>query len=90
MGGKRWGVPVRRPALSPYGRGAAAQGRLTPMQERVLRMRATGLSAQEVAASLFVCPSTVRMHHEQAYRTLNAHNLQQALLAAGIVTITEK
>ncbi len=62
-------------------------GEVTDRALEVLRVLATGDTYQEAADALFVSVSTVRWHVDHAYHALEVHNLQQALLAAGIVTI---
>ena len=66
-----------------------ARGELTPRAREVLRTLATGLSNEEAARALFVSPRTVHEHLWRAYRALGVHNLQSALLAAGIVRVVE-
>ena len=47
---------------------------LTVQERRVLRYVAEGLSNAEIAERLFVAPSTVRKHLENAYRKLGVTN----------------
>jgi len=47
---------------------------LTAAEERVARLAATGLTNQEVSASLLVSPKTVEAHLARAYRKLGIHS----------------
>jgi DNA-binding CsgD family transcriptional regulator len=47
---------------------------LTPAEERVARLTATGLTNQEVSTSLLVSPKTVEAHLGRAYRKLGIHS----------------
>ena len=47
---------------------------LTAAEERVARLAATGLTNQEVSASLLVSPKTVEAHLGRAYRKLGIHS----------------
>jgi DNA-binding CsgD family transcriptional regulator len=48
----------------------SAEGELTPREREVLALVAEGLSNTEIARRLWVAPSTVAKHLEQAYRKL--------------------
>ena len=47
---------------------------LTAAEERVARLAATGLTNQQVSASLLVSPKTVEAHLGRAYRKLGIHS----------------
>jgi DNA-binding CsgD family transcriptional regulator len=47
---------------------------LTTAEERVARLAATGLTNQQVAATLLVSPKTVEAHLARAYRKLGIHS----------------
>ena len=67
-----------------------ARGELTPRVLEVLRAMATGRTYAQTGEALFVSRRTVQFHLKCAYRVLGVHNLQSALLAAGIVRIVEE
>jgi DNA-binding NarL/FixJ family response regulator len=54
---------------------------LTTQEQRVLRHVASGMTNAEVAQRLFVAPSTVRKHLENAYRKLGVSNRLAAVSA---------
>lgn len=54
---------------------------LTTQEQRVLRHVAAGMTNAEVAQRLFVAPSTVRKHLENAYRKLGVSNRLAAVSA---------
>ncbi|MET0524388.1 MAG: helix-turn-helix transcriptional regulator [Nocardioides sp.] len=54
---------------------------LTVQERRVLNHVATGLSNSEIAECLFIAPSTVRKHLENAYRKLGVTNRLAAVVA---------
>jgi len=56
---------------------------LTVQERRVLMEVAAGSSNAEIAATLFIAPSTVRKHLEHAYRKLGVHNRMAAVVAFG-------
>ena len=53
---------------------------ITVQERRVLNHVATGLSNEEIAAALFIAPSTVRKHLENAYRKLGVTNRLAAVV----------
>jgi LuxR family transcriptional regulator, maltose regulon positive regulatory protein len=58
---------------------------IEPLSERegaVLRLLMTGMSAPEIAAELYVSPSTVRTHLKSLYRKLDVHSRDQAIQRA--------
>jgi DNA-binding CsgD family transcriptional regulator len=52
---------------------------LTPREREVLRLVAEGLTNAEIARKLWVAPSTVRKHLEQAYSKLGVHSRTAAV-----------
>jgi DNA-binding CsgD family transcriptional regulator len=53
--------------------------RLTPREREVLGLVASGLTNAEIARTLWVSPSTVAKHLEQAYAKLGVHNRTAAV-----------
>ena len=53
---------------------------ITVQERRVLNHVATGLSNDEIATALFIAPSTVRKHLENAYRKLGVTNRLAAVV----------
>ena len=53
---------------------------ITVQERRVLNHVATGLSNDEIAGELFIAPSTVRKHLENAYRKLGVTNRLAAVV----------
>ncbi len=56
--------------------------RLTPREDEVLQLLAVGASIAEVAATLYVSPSTAKTHVSRLYEKLSASNRTQAVMAA--------
>jgi FixJ family two-component response regulator len=56
---------------------------LTPAQDRVLRMRARGMSVMEVAAVLGISEQTVKNHLSDVYRRLGTGGLIPTLIERG-------
>jgi DNA-binding NarL/FixJ family response regulator len=71
VGSPRWAeqaaVEIDALGLRPS---APSDGRLTPSEERVATLAASGLTNQQVADSLIVSPKTVEAHLARAYRKL--------------------
>ncbi len=61
----------------------AARYRLTPAEVDVLSVLRLGLTNAEIAARLFISPSTVHSHLRSAYRKLGVRTRVQAILALG-------
>jgi DNA-binding CsgD family transcriptional regulator len=55
------------------------KARLTPREREVLGLVAEGLTNDEIARRLWVTPSTVAKHLEQAYSKLGVHNRTAAV-----------
>ena len=55
---------------------------LTPRETEVLEQISQGLEYQEIAANLFIAPSTVRKHIENTYRKLQVNNKMRAVAKA--------
>jgi two-component system response regulator DesR len=62
--------------------GAAAGPGLSPREQEVLQLVATGATNREIAAQLHLSPHTVKEHTSALYRKLEARNRADAVLRA--------
>ena len=69
LGAPLWAARARR-ELRPLGGRPTSHTTLTPSQQRVAELAATGLTNRQVAAALFISPKTVESALAQAYRKL--------------------
>lgn len=60
---------------------ASLTSTLTTQERRVLQLLSTGMSNADIAAYLYVAPSTVRKHLEHAFRKLGVTNRLAAVIA---------
>ena len=61
----------------------SADAGLTPREREVLRLVAKGLTNAEIARKLWIAPSTVAKHLEQAYSKLGVHSRTAAIARLG-------
>jgi PAS domain S-box-containing protein len=73
---------IARRVDGPGQRNYREAGSLTPRQREVLTMLAAGLNGPEAAARLFLSPTTVRTHVQNAMRELGAKTRAQAVAEA--------
>ena len=62
---------------------------LTNQELKVLNLRGTGMTAQQMANSLYLGKRTIDFHMFNAYKKLQAKNLMQAIRAAGKLGLIE-
>jgi len=74
--------PANRSSHQPD-RAVKADGLLTPRQERLLQLAASGLSVKESAAQLGISAKTVHNHLGDLYKRLDAKGLTDAVVKAG-------
>jgi DNA-binding CsgD family transcriptional regulator len=77
LGADGWAEEARAELERVAGRRAAAEGALTPTEERVARLAADGLSNKQIAAQLYVSVSTVEKHLSHAYEKLGVRSRGQ-------------
>ena len=70
LGAPLWVARVQR-ELRPLGGRPTSRLTLTPAEQRVAELAASGLTNREVAAALFISPKTVEASLARAYRKLN-------------------
>jgi DNA-binding CsgD family transcriptional regulator len=61
---------------------SSARVQLTPREQEVLRMLATGAGTRDIADSLFISPTTVRTHIRNLLEKMRAHSRLEAVLNA--------
>jgi DNA-binding CsgD family transcriptional regulator len=64
------------------GRPARGHGRMTQMQEAILRLLARGLSSRDIASRVFLSENTVKFHLRHIYRALDVHSRAEAVAEA--------
>lgn len=69
--------------------GARAAARLTPQQERVLVLVASGLTNQQVADRLYLSESTVRFHLQRLRETVGARTRSELVAKATRLRLVE-
>jgi DNA-binding CsgD family transcriptional regulator len=82
-------VPLASPvaalaaALAPeLGVPSSSGGRLTPQQQRILTLVASGLTAKQVARTLGISPKTVEQHKSHIFTKLKVPNQAAAIRVA--------
>lgn len=68
--------------LPSEARAGTPDTRLSERQDEVLQLLATGTTIEEIAATLFLSPYTVKDHIKSLYRKLGARNRADAVLRA--------
>jgi DNA-binding CsgD family transcriptional regulator len=81
LGAPLWSDKVRAELERTHLR--EAPGELTPTEEQIARLAASGLKTREIAARLFLSPKTVEANLARAYRKLGIHS--RAELGAAMV-----
>ncbi len=76
LGAQLWAARARR-ELRPLGGRPTSSGTLTPGEQRVAELAASGLTNRQVAAALFISPKTVESNLARTYRKLAIHSRAQ-------------
>jgi two-component system response regulator DesR len=77
------GMSMFEPEDEATTNGAGARGPgLTPREQEVLELVATGATNREIAAELHLSPHTVKEHASALYKKLEARNRADAVLRA--------
>jgi DNA-binding NarL/FixJ family response regulator len=77
------GMSMFEPEDDNNANGAAGKGPgLTPREQEVLQLVATGATNREIAAALHLSPHTVKEHASALYKKLEARNRADAVLRA--------
>ncbi len=77
LGGVGWAEQARAELARTGGRRPVPKGDLTPTEERVARLAASGLSNKEIAAELVVSVYTVEKHLSHVYAKLGVRSRAQ-------------
>jgi DNA-binding CsgD family transcriptional regulator/tetratricopeptide (TPR) repeat protein len=86
LGARLWAERTRR-ELRPLGGRPTSRETLTPAEQRVADLAASGLTNRQVASTLFISAKTVEATLARVYRKLNIHS--RAELGAHIAARTE-
>jgi PAS domain S-box-containing protein len=81
----RWNASDTTSVPDPPGQlppSSSPRAQLTPREQEVLRMLATGAGTREIADSLFISPMTVRTHIRSLLEKMRAHSRLEAVLNA--------
>jgi DNA-binding NarL/FixJ family response regulator len=77
LGSAGWAERARAEQERVPGRRPAASGELTPTEQRVVELAASGLANKQIAATLFVSVHTVEVHLGRAYAKLGVRSRTQ-------------
>jgi DNA-binding NarL/FixJ family response regulator len=69
----------RGPTKRRFGRGSAAAARLSPREWEIMNLLASGRTTDEVAAELYLSPTTVRVHVSTVLKKLRVKDRESAL-----------
>jgi DNA-binding NarL/FixJ family response regulator len=69
----------RGPTKRRFGRRSPAAARLSPREWEIMNLLAAGRSTDEVAAELYVSPTTVRVHVSTVLKKLRVKDRESAL-----------